>query len=282
MHTSHTQPTQASSGRYAALFSRLHAQQEAAFVPFVTLGDPHRAQSLAIIDTLIEAGADALELGIPFSDPSADGPTIQAATLRALHAGVTPSVCFEMLAEIRQKHPVIPIGLLMYANLVYANGIAHFYAQCAQAGVDSVLIADVPVEESGEFRAVAEQYGIETIFICPPNADEQTLRTVSQHSKGYTYLLSRAGVTGTESRAQMPLDHLVRQLREYNAPPALLGFGIAEPTQVTAAIQAGAAGAISGSAVVNIIAKHLDQPQQMLTALTDFIRPMKAATRNLR
>ncbi|MGL5757802.1 tryptophan synthase subunit alpha, partial [Plesiomonas sp.] len=96
MHTSHTQSTQANSGRYAALFSRLHAQQEAAFVPFVTLGDPHRAQSLAIIDTLIEAGADALELGIPFSDPSADGPTIQAATLRALHAGVTPSVCFEM------------------------------------------------------------------------------------------------------------------------------------------------------------------------------------------
>ncbi len=123
--------------RYESLFAQLKERKEGAFVPFVTLGDPGIEQSLKIIDTLIEAGADALELGIPFSDPLADGPTIQNATLRAFAAGVTPAQCFEMLALIRQKHPTIPIGLLMYANLVFNKGIDEFYAQCEKVGVDS-------------------------------------------------------------------------------------------------------------------------------------------------
>ncbi len=118
--------------RYDNVFAELKSRQEGAFVPFVTLGDPGPEQSLKIIDTLIEAGADALELGIPFSDPLADGPTIQNATLRAFASGVTPTQCFEMLAAIRQKHPTIPIGLLMYANLVFNRGIDEFYAECAR------------------------------------------------------------------------------------------------------------------------------------------------------
>ena len=138
--------------RYETLFAQLKNRQEGAFVPFVTLGDPGPEQSLKIIDALIEGGADALELGIPFSDPLADGPTIQGAALRAFAAGVTPAQCFEMLAAIRQKHPTIPIGLLMYANLVFSPGIDEFYAQCARVGVDSVLVADVPVEESARRR----------------------------------------------------------------------------------------------------------------------------------
>ncbi len=141
--------------RYETLFAQLKNRQEGAFVPFVTLGDPGPEQSLKIIDALIEGGADALELGIPFSDPLADGPTIQGAALRAFAAGVTPAQCFEMLAAIRQKHPTIPIGLLMYANLVFSPGIDAFYAQCARVGVDSVLVADVPVEESAPFRQAA-------------------------------------------------------------------------------------------------------------------------------
>ncbi|MGL5673707.1 MAG: tryptophan synthase subunit alpha, partial [Plesiomonas shigelloides] len=157
--------------RYQTLFQTLGERHEGAFVPFVTLGDPNREQSLAIIDTLIAAGADALELGFPFSDPSADGPTIQGASLRALQSGITPTQCFAMLSEIRARHPQIPIGLLMYANLVYARGIDAFYAACVQSGVDSVLIADVPVEESLPFRVAAQAHSIETIFICPPNAN---------------------------------------------------------------------------------------------------------------
>ncbi|TFO20116.1 tryptophan synthase subunit alpha [Escherichia coli] len=266
--------------RYESLFAQLKERKEGAFVPFVTLGDPGIEQSLKIIDTLIEAGADALELGIPFSDPLADGPTIQNTTLRAFAAGVTPAQCFEMLALIRQKHPTIPIGLLMYANLVFSKGIDEFYAQCEKVGVDSVLVADVPVEESAPFRQAALRHNVAPIFICPPNADDDLLRQIASYGRGYTYLLSRAGVTGAENRAALPLNHLVTKLKEYNAAPPLQGFGISAPDQVKAAIDAGAAGAISGSAIVKIIEQHINEPEKMLVALKAFVQPMKAATRS--
>lgn len=264
--------------RYQHAFEKLQARKEGAFVPFVTLGDPSPEQSLKIIDTLIEAGADALELGIPFSDPLADGPTIQNAALRAFAAGVTPTQCFEMLAAIRQKHPTIPIGLLMYANLVFNRGIDEFYALCAKVGVDSVLIADVPIEESAPFRQAAMRHNVAPIFICPPNADDALLREIATHGRGYTYLLSRAGVTGAETRAQLPLHHLVEKLTEFGAAPSLQGFGISEPSQVKDAINAGAAGAISGSAIVKIIEKNLDKPDVMLSELKAFVQSLKAAT----
>ncbi|HDR2751614.1 MULTISPECIES: tryptophan synthase subunit alpha [Enterobacter] len=265
--------------RYDNAFAQLKARKEGAFVPFVTLGDPGPEQSLKIIDTLVEAGADALELGIPFSDPLADGPTIQNATLRAFAAGVTPTQCFEMLAAIRQKHPTIPIGLLMYANLVFNRGIDEFYAECARVGVDSVLVADVPIEESAPFRQAAMRHNVAPIFICPPNADDELLRQIASYGRGYTYLLSRAGVTGAENKAALPLHHLVEKLAQYNAAPPLQGFGISSPEQVTAAIDAQAAGAISGSAIVKIIEKNVDKPEQMLAELKAFVIAMKAATR---
>lgn len=265
--------------RYETLFAQLNDRKEGAFVPFVTLGDPGVEQSLSIIDTLIEAGADALELGIPFSDPLADGPTIQSATLRAFAAGVTPGQCFEMLAAIRAKHPTIPIGLLMYANLVFSKGIDEFYAQCEKVGVDSVLVADVPVEESAPFRQAALRHNVAPIFICPPNADDDLLRQIASYGRAYTYLVSRAGVTGAENRAALPLRHLVEKLKEYHAAPSLQGFGISAPEQVSAAIDAGAAGAISGSAIVKIIEKNIDTPEQMLSELKTFVSDMKAATR---
>lgn len=266
--------------RYDNLFAELTARKEGAFVPFVTLGDPNPEQSLKIIDALIEGGADALELGIPFSDPLADGPTIQSATLRAFASHVTPTQCFEMLAAIRQKHPTMPIGLLMYANLVFNRGIDEFYAECARVGVDSVLVADVPVEESAPFRQAALRHNVAPIFICPPNADDELLRQIASHGRGYTYLLSRAGVTGVDSRAALPLHHLVEKLEEYHAAPPLQGFGISTPEQVHASIEAGAAGAISGSATVKIIEKNLDKPDVMLAELKSFAQAMKAATRH--
>ncbi len=264
--------------RYDQLFARLKDRKEGAFVPFVTLGDPSPEQSLKIIDTLVAAGADALELGIPFSDPLADGPTIQNATLRAFAAGVTPGQCFEMLATIRQKYPDIPIGLLMYANLVFSKGIDDFYAQCEKVGVDSVLVADVPIEESAPFRQAAMRHNVAPIFICPPNADDELLRQIASYGRGYTYLLSRAGVTGAENRAALPLHHLVEKLTEYHAAPPLQGFGISAPEQVASAIDAGAAGAISGSAIVRIIENNLNDHANMLAELKAFVQNMKAAT----
>ncbi|QIZ75867.1 tryptophan synthase subunit alpha [Ferrimonas lipolytica] len=264
--------------RYQSLFARLQARAESAFVPFVTIGDPSAEDSLAIIDALVAGGADALELGIPFSDPAADGPTIQNANLRALEAGVTPTICFELLTEIRARYPDLPIGLLTYANLVFAPGVDNFYQRCAAAGVDSVLIADVPTHESTPFTAAAKAAGIAPIFIAPPNADSKQLQQVAELGEGYTYLLSRAGVTGTETAAGMPVDHLLADLAKYNAPPAILGFGIAEPQQVKDAIAAGAAGAISGSAVVKIIENNLDDSTVRANELTEFVKNMKAAT----
>ncbi|OOE97212.1 tryptophan synthase subunit alpha [Salinivibrio sp. IB643] len=268
----------APSTRYSSMFANLDAKQQGAFVPFVTLGDPNPEQSLAVVDALIEGGADALELGMPFSDPLADGPTIQDATIRARKAGTTPDTCFDMLATIRAKHPTIPIGLLMYANLVYARGIETFYTRCAEVGVDSVLIADAPISESAPFRDHALAHGIDPIFIAPPNADDKTLAKVAELGRGYTYLVSRAGVTGAEAKAGTPVEHLLGTLLHHQAPRPLLGFGISTPEQVKAAIVAGAAGAISGSAVVKIIETHQHDVPTMLNALTEFVRAMKAAT----
>ena len=265
--------------RYDRLFSRLAEKKEGVFVPYITLGDPSPDLSLRIIDALVEGGADALELGIPFSDPLADGPTIQGAGLRAFAAGTTTTQCFEIIASVRQKYPELPIGLLMYANLVFNNGIEEFYTRCEQAGVDSVLIGDVPVEESAPFRQAAMRHNIAPIFFCPPNADDDLLRQISSHGRVYIYVLSRAGITGAENRANLPLKHLIDKMREYNAPPSLQGFGISEPSQVKEVIDAGVAGAISGSAVVKIIEKNLAQPEVMLNELKDFVSRMKAATR---
>ncbi len=264
--------------RYQTLFTQLAKKNQGAFVPFVTIGDPNPALSYQIMETLIESGADALELGIPFSDPLADGPTIQAANIRALENKTTPAVCFELIAKIRTKYPDTPIGLLVYANLVFANGIDYFYALCQQAGVDSVLIADVPTNESHPFRQSAIEHNIHPIFIAPPSASDETLQTVASLSSGYTYLLSRAGVTGAETKADMPVAQLLERLNQFNAPPAILGFGISEPDQVAQAIKSGAAGAISGSATVKIIEQHQNDPAVLLDSLSSFIHSMKVAT----
>ena len=274
-----TQSNQASGARYQQLFAQLKEKNEGAFIPFVTIGDPNAEQSFAIIKALIDAGADALELGIPFSDPSADGVTIQMAALRALESGINTDTCIEILAKVRDYAPDIPIGLLLYGNLIFARGIDNFYHDMAEVGVDSVLIADLPIRESQPFREAAEKHGIAPIFIAPPNASEQTLKSVATLGKGYTYVLSRAGVTGAETQAQMPGNELIASLANHQAPPSVLGFGISKPEQVRDALAAGASGAISGSAVVKIIEANLGDDRAMITALSDFIREMKSATR---
>jgi len=280
-----TQATPQQAGfRYQQAFATLTEKKQGAFIPFVTIGDPDADQSFEIIKTLIDAGADALELGIPFSDPSADGITIQMTALRALNSGVNSDICIDILAKVRKYSPNIPIGLLLYGNLVFARGIDKFYQDMAKAGIDSVLIADLPMRESKRFREAALKNGVAPIFIAPPNASDDTLREVASHGRGYTYVLSRAGVTGVdkptknETSAEMPATHLLDTLCEYNAAPCVLGFGISTPEQVKEAINAGAAGAISGSAVVKIIENNLADEQKMLVELAEFVKVMKAAT----
>ncbi len=267
-----------STTRYADMFADLKSKKQGAFVPFVMIGDPNKETSLAIIDHLVKSGADALELGIPYSDPIADGPTIQKASIRALGSGVRPQDCFDILTEIRKKHPTIPIGLLLYSNLVLVNGIDHFYKLASAAGVDSILIADVPLREADRFITIAKANDIQQILIAPPNASNETLKAIGEKSDGYTYLLGRAGVTGTETAVEIPAAALVEKLRKFEVAPPLLGFGISTPEQVQNAIQSGAAGAISGSATVNIIEANLSDEPKMLAELGEFVSIMKSAT----
>jgi len=233
--------------RYQQAFADLSAKKEKAFIPFVMIGDPNAEQSFNIIKTLIDSGADALELGIPFSDPSADGITIQMAALRAIESNINTDICIDILAKVREYAPNIPIGLLLYGNLIFARGIDNFYANMAKVGVDSVLIADLPIRESLPFRKAALKYNVAPIFIAPPTVDESILRDVSSYSKGYTYVLSRAGVTGVDSPVEAhednnqkdsPAYNLINKLNEYNAAPPVLGFGISNPQQVREALNA--------------------------------------------
>jgi tryptophan synthase alpha chain len=284
-----------STCRYQNTFNELKEKKQKAFIPFVVIGDPNADQSFELIKTLIDNGADALELGIPFSDPSADGKTIQKAALRAINAGINTNVCIDIIKKVRAYSPSTPIGLLLYGNLVFARGIDNFYRDMKEAGVDSVLIADVPLRESLPFRKSAAKYGIAPIFIVPPNASEDTLKEVASFSRGYTYVLSRAGVTGVDTdtgelnkdqlsdseqanEAVSPAQHLIEKLSLYKAAPAVLGFGISTPAQIKEALKAGALGAISGSAVVKVIEDNLDSPETMLTEMGKFISDMKSAT----
>ncbi|MFZ7230022.1 tryptophan synthase subunit alpha [Avibacterium avium] len=265
--------------RFETLFAQLNAKQQGAFVPFVTLCDPDFDRSFEIICTLVDNGADALELGFPFSDPLLDGPVIQAANNRALQAGCSTAESFELLAKVRSKYPEIPISLLLCANLIYAQGLDDFYQRCAEVGVDAVLVADIPLLAAEPYIQAAKKHGVQPVFICPPNADEATIKGVAQHSEGYTYLVSRAGVTSAENQSHAAnLDTLVEQLKAHQAPAILQGFGIAQPQQVKEALQLGAAGAISGSATVKIIECNLDNHAKCLSELAQFVKAMKGAT----
>lgn len=257
--------------RYAAMFDRCKAAGEGAFGAFLMLGDPDFATSGALLDALVEGGADMVELGIPFSDPVADGPVIQAAALRALGAGVRTKQCLDLIAAFRTRHRAVPVGILTYANIVAARGIEVFCGELAEAGVDSLLVADVPSIEAAPYAAAARSAGIDLVMIAAPNTPSATLARIAMLSSGYTYCVARAGVTGAD--AELSLDHgaLFNALEKAGAPPPVLGFGIGSPEQVRQALASGAAGVISGSAIV---AKSMEG----VDAVRDFVAEMKAAT----
>jgi tryptophan synthase alpha chain len=255
--------------RYAAMFERLIGRGEGAFGAFAMLGDPDLTASATILDALVEAGADMLEVGIPFSDPVADGPVVQAAAVRALAAGTRTSDCFALLAHFRRRHPDLPVGILTYANLVVARGREAFYGAAAEAGVDSVLVADVPLIESAPFLAAARSAGVAPVLIAAPNTPPERLARIAAEGEGYTYCVARAGVTGADAEVHFA-DQVIARLIEAGAPPPVLGFGISEPGHVRSALAAGAAGVISGSAIVGRMARGED--------VRPFVRAMKAAT----
>jgi tryptophan synthase alpha chain len=252
--------------RYATMFERLDG--EGAFGGFVMLGDPDLKTSARLLDQLVEGGADMIEVGIPFSDPVADGPVIQAAAQRALAAGVRVSDCFGLLADFRNRHPDVPVGILTYANIVIAR--AGFMHDAAEAGADSLLIADVPALEAERLTLEMAQAGIEPVLIAAANTQDAALERIARLSKAYTYCVSRAGITGTHAGGQFD-SRLVERLCGLGAPPQVFGFGISKPEHVRAALSAGAKGVICGSAIVNHAALGED--------VTQLVRLLKGATR---
>ena len=270
--------------RYEKLFSALASRNEGAFVPFIMLSDPDPETALTIVRAAVAGGADALELGVPFSDPVADGPTIQASHIRALAGGATVDSAITQIRQIRSEFPDLPIGMLIYGNVPFTRGLETFYSEFHDAGADSILLPDVPVREGGPFVAAAEKAGIDPIFIAPAQASEDTLAGVAASSKGYIYAISRDGVTGTEKESQTRgLDEVVGNVKRFGGPPILLGFGISTPEHVADAIAAGAAGAITGSALTKIVDAHLDEDNKptpdLAAAVTSFVSDMKAATK---
>jgi tryptophan synthase alpha chain len=253
--------------RYAAMFDRLG--QEGAFGAFLMLGDPDLETSSRLLDAVVEGGADMVEVGIPFSDPVADGPVIQAAAQRALASGVRVSDCLELIAGFRARHPDVPVGILTYANIVMAR--AGFIREAAEAGADSLLVAGVPALEAERFARDMQQAGIEPVLIAAANTPDATLNRIAAISKAYTYCVSRVGITGTHAGGQFDAG-LIERVTRAGAPPAVFGFGISKPEHVRAALAAGAKGVICGSAIVDVAAHGGD--------VGAFVRTLKAATRN--
>jgi tryptophan synthase alpha chain len=252
--------------RYAAMFDRLDG--EGAFGAFLMLGDPDIETSARLLDELVAGGADMIEVGIPFSDPVADGPVIQAAAQRALGAGVRVGDCLDLIARFRNRHPQVPLGILTYANIVMAR--AGFMRDAAEAGADSLLIADVPALEAEPFAREMKQAGIAPVLIAAVNTPDATLQRIATLSSAYTYCVSRAGITGTHAGGQFD-PALIERVNRAGAPPPVFGFGISRPEHVRAALAAGARGVICGSAIVDCAARGGD--------VTQLIRSLKAATR---
>ena len=255
--------------RYAAVFDRLAARGEGAFGAFLMLGDPDLATSAALLDAVVAGGADMVEVGIPFSDPVADGPVIQAAARRALVAGVRVADCFGLIAGFRTRHPDVPLGILTYANIVVARG--GFMAEATAAGADSLLIADVPTLEAEPFVREMNQAGIDPVLIAAANTPDAALARVASLSKAYTYCVSRAGITGTHADGRFNAD-LVQRVKSAGAPPPIFGFGISTPNHVRAALEAGAKGVICGSAIVDLVSRR--------EGVASFVQSLKAVTRN--
>jgi len=257
--------------RYAAMFERCRAERRIAFGGFLMLGHPSPAATAEMLDALIEGGADMVEFGIPFSDPVADGPVIARAGKEALHAGVTPDDCLAMIAAFRARHPHVPVGILTYANIVVARGRAAFARELAQAGADSLLVADIPSIEAGPWSNDFIAAGIDPVLIAAPNTPDAALKRIATLSRGYTYCVARSGVTGTGEAPRLAHAALFGALERLGAPPPVLGFGISTPAHVRAATEAGAAGVIVGSALVERAVRGPD-------ALRSFCREMRDAT----
>lgn len=252
--------------RYKETFERLEREKRIGFCPFAVLGDPNEKACLMRIKKYLEVSPDFLELGIPFSDPIADGPVIQAADERAIKAGVTPTKAIKMVAEIRKITKNVPIGILTYSNTVIRYGIENFYSDLKKAGADSVLIADVPLEEIKPFAKSAKKHHIHQIFIVSDYSDRRRLKEISKFASGFLYVVGVMGVTGVRNSLEKNMPKLIKRLKKTSNLPLMVGFGVSKREHIEMLQDIGADGAIVGSALVKTPYKELKSTLRELVA----------------
>lgn len=244
-----------------------------AFIPFITCGDPDLETTIAIVKEMAAAGADLIELGIPFSDPTAEGPVIQEANIRALSGGVTTDKIFDMVRQLRETVSV-PMVFMTYANVVYSYGAEDFIRICSEIGIDGLILPDIPYEEKDEFDPLCKKYGLDLIsLIAPPS--EGRISMIASKASGFIYIVSSLGVTGTRSEIHTDIASMVKLIRENSSIPCAVGFGISTPEQA-AAMASVSDGAIVGSAIIKLIAKH---GKQAAPIVGEYVRKMKEALR---
>jgi tryptophan synthase alpha chain len=263
--------------RIAQAFSRARAENRAAFVAYLCAGDPDFDTSLAACRTLIEHGVDVLELGVPFSDPLADGLTNQLAAQRALESGMTVAKVFELVRRIREFSDV-PVVFYTYYNLVFANGVDAYIRAARAAGVDGMLTLDLPPEEAGEVAAACRTHGVETVFIVAPTTPESRIAKIAAVAGGFIYYVSREGVTGVRDQVAGNIPEMLARIRRHTTLPVVVGFGVSTRAQV-GQIAAMADGVVVGSALVNCIREHLGAPDRIVARLAAVADDLVAGTR---
>ncbi len=259
-----------------AKFRELKEKKERALIGFITAGDPTPGDTIEIAETLISGGVDILELGLPFSDPIADGPTIQKASERSLKAGMNPDLYFEIAKEIEN----IPKVCLTYYNLVLQRGLERFIQDCIESGIDGLIVPDLPVEEASPLLNTCSRYDVNLIFLVAPTTTGDRLEKILKVSSGFLYVVSLLGVTGARKDLSESVKPLIRKIKKTSEKiPLAVGFGISKPEHIREVINAGADGAIVGSAFIRVIEENIEDKKQALVKLGKFTRELKEATR---
>ena len=261
-----------------SVFADLRGKGQGALIGYIMAGDPRPEYTLKIAEALVRGGVDILELGLPFSDPIADGPTIQQASVRALAAGTTPRTVLDLAARINQNCDV-PLVIMTYFNPVFRMGVDSFLSAAKSHQVSGVIVPDLPIEEAGEYRRVAAEYGLSTIFLVAPSTTDARLRRIVDCSSGFVYLVSHFGVTGARSAVKDSTIELVKRVLPFTRGriPLAVGFGVSKPEHAQRIVGAGADGVIVGSAFVDLISNNLSKYDKMLDETEATARVIKQA-----
>jgi len=266
------------SKRLADCFGQCRSANRTALVAFVTAGDPAPGVTPAILDALVDSGADIVELGMPFTDPMADGPAIQSANLRALAAGTTTASIFVIARDFRERHPEVPLVLMGYANPMVRRGANWFAERCRDAGVDGVICVDIPTEEDEALGPALRSADVAVIRLATPTTNAARLPAVLDGASGFLYYVSVAGITGKQQAAQDSIEAAVRRLRTATDLPLAVGFGVRTPDQA-AAIAHVADGVVVGSAIVELVGEH---GKDAASPVRDYVASLSAAIRDVR